>query len=262
MKANSTTARVVITLIWCSTGVGTVGAGASVDYFPLQLGNRWSYARVIDVTEVTTTAGDTYLLGMGGRVLDPLTLAPLAANPYADAPIAALHDTQRVVPASEFTLVVTEALPLGDRTCYRMSTGQLLRNDASGRLLDCGDGTHSEAILFDFPQALQTDMMFSFGALQPFDRGWFGFPYHLRRPRSHTLLGTFADVVAFGHTDGHDTWSIEFARGVGVISCGEGNDVASSASVITSAHVDGKDLDATAVQSTTWGMLKAAADGR
>lgn len=248
----------LVLMVWWSFSQTAFAA----DYLPLQVGNRWEYVRVQNFEVVQTTTGQTYLLGIDGQVFDSLTLQPLPENSIGDISAASHYREERALPGSEFSLEVVARLTVGSNTCYRMSTGQLLRSDPMGRLLECHSTGAPETELFNFSGVTSEYEEFRFGTLLPFGEGESGrLGPHYRVAMDapvDTRIGTFRRTVRFGITGGVSWWGVVFAPGVGVVRSGSGDDTgAASGIMLIGGRVAGRELGVTGMLPATWGTIKA-----
>jgi hypothetical protein len=233
-------------------------AGASTaPYLPLQVGNRWDYVEAYWGYSIETASGALYLDTGKGIVLNLDTLEQVP-----DSLVAALPPPQSGFElvrrrGTEYSLSVDRWVEMGGHRYYQMSTGQLLRNDVEGCLIEYPMPDGPERVIFDFPSALANpgDMR-TFGVLLPFGIPWFGWPGHTYPHTRETSIGLLSGVMCFTYSDGHDSWGLCFAPDVGVIQVGGGNDTSSYATILSGGIVDGRTLGTTNVRPASWARLK------
>ena len=253
--------------VWSSiaAGVLAIAPADAADYWPLQVGNRWSYEHTWYTVVYTDSLGQETWGDTTGEVISERE-ADQIVSPYGPV----LLQTRRS--HEPYILEVIGQERIESRVYYQLSNGQRLAHDEAGSILDYsqpqGEPSPEERVLFDFATPSVEDRQFltrlpyviflPLGAISSGPP-----PYPAARTTSPSMavkLGTFSDIVSFGLSISiAEGYGVSFAAGVGPILSWRGGDVAYESEVyeLIDASIDGRRIDpSTLITRTTWGRVK------
>ena len=172
-------------------------------------------------------------------------------------------DDGKPVQQEVVVLEVEASEEVDGQTYFRLSNGQLLRNDENGNVVEYNNRFDSiaetEFVLFDFSDPEESFFQVPYLALPP----TLGeeFPYPGASGRSTSTYETPAgriDAYHFNFGDLGRKYAMIFGRGVGPLGSGIGSDRPGGENWnLIHAVVRGDTVISTAAQSQSWGMVKS-----
>ena len=172
-------------------------------------------------------------------------------------------DSGELVHEEVVELEVEATEELNGQIYFRLSNGQLLRNDEDGNVVEYNNRFDSiaetEFVLFDFSDPEEGFFQVPYRALPP-TLGLEG-AYPGASGRStfiHETPTGSIDAYHFGFGDLGGIYGMSFGRGVGPLSSGIGSDQPGGQTwVLIHAFVGGDTVISTVVQSQSWGTIKS-----
>jgi hypothetical protein len=227
-------------------------------YFPLTVGNRWTYEFRQWVVVFETADGRVMYQNFDEEMLLLETKEPVPVSEPFAAGIVSIRREQ-LVERVQLSVEATEQH--SGQTYYRMSTGQLLRTGVDMVIYRYDETSATEGVVLDVPQVLQAaadERQFDHEQVLPFVwRGFYRpFAYEIERP-APLAPDTAVSTLVFGDSDGHTACHTALAYGIGPTSSGCGNDVPDEGFTyeLIEASLGGLDLPSL-VPASSWGRLK------
>lgn len=246
---------------WAAVVVLYSAPAHCTDYWPLEVGNWWSYEHTWYTVVYPDSLGQEIWGNADGEVIAQ-TESWQITSPYGPVYL----QTRRSVDA--YCLEVLGSEQVGERVFYRLSNGLMLAHDELGNIIEqvqaAGDSGSGERLLHDFATPCEDGRQF----LTPVPRVifWPGAsspPYPAARSRLASMsvkAGTFAEIVHFGVSFGlAEGYNVCFAVNVGPIRSSRGSDMVHEwqAYELLAANVGGRQIDrVTGVAPSTWGLVK------
>ena len=214
--------RILFSILFCACT--SVFGQEAPDYWPLEVGNRWVY--------------EHSLFGDDGGL-------------------------DGVLFSEEIVFLEVEATEeIDGQTYFRLSNGQLLRNNEDGNVVEYNNRFDSipetEFVLFDFSDPSEGFFQVPYMALPPTLGREFPYPGASGRSAfTHETPSGNIDAYAFSFGDISGSFVMQFGRGVGLLKSNTGSDQPGGETwVLVHAFVGGTTVIKTSVQSQSWGAVK------
>lgn len=209
---------------------GTINAIAPPDYWPLQIGNSWTYHHI-----------------RSGPPEDPLASEFTVIEEYV-------------------TIAIIDVEQIDDYAYYRFNNGQLLRRDDIGNIIEYNTRFHNiksgEMLLLDFAGSYEF-FRFPYGAFPPTLGKADPPPSPAGRPQLQDSIAVPAGifrVYTFDYSEGVDAVTdMSFAENIGLVRSRRYGDVAYEFETFSliAATIGGRHLpNDTEVGAVPWGELK------
>ena len=225
-------------LVFLTLNQTAIYAQTDVDYWPLEIGNRWTYRHTWAQygMVVTLPDGRPVFYDIANEILRFLdTYEVLANTATSDSLLMDLRSKEGEIEVikgeEEFVAEVLGWEEREGQIYFRLSTGQLLRKDKQGNIVEFSSGQTNiedkERIIFDFGPSCETEKQNDgyMGIFPSTSHGALGQPWRIKRTEflARTVMGDFYSGCSF--SIGVLThFSIYFAPNIGPVSSGWSDD--------------------------------------